>query len=92
MADIAHMNISALGLLTKTGRSKYALVALVAAALLAGCGGGSNASPASSATTALSTVVTGLTAPLDLQQPNDDSGRLFIVQQGSAHEEWRPAL
>ena len=64
-------------------RPKYTLFRVAAAAavlLLASCGG--NSSPASSATTALSTLVTGLTAPLDLQQPDDGSGRLFIVEQG----------
>jgi glucose/arabinose dehydrogenase len=30
----------------------------------------------------LAPAVTGFTAPLDLQQPNDGSGRLFVVEQG----------
>ena len=60
------------------------LFAVLTAILLVSCGG--NSSQASSANAAaraaLSTVVTGLTVPLDLQQPNDDSGRIFIVEQG----------
>jgi len=70
----------------KVGGSKYILIPLLAAALLAGCGGGNpppaSSGPAASANVALSTVVRRLSAPLDLQQPNDGSGRLFIVQQG----------
>jgi len=29
-------------------------------------------------------VASGLSAPLDLEQPNDGSGRLFVVEQGGA--------
>ena len=45
-----------------------------------GCGGG-NSTIFSAGGFALATVVTGLNAPLGLEQPNDDSGRLFVVQQ-----------
>src|SRR5690349_268933 len=80
------MNTSARSLFMKVGGSKYSLIPLLAAALLAGCGGGNpppaSSGPAASASVALSTVVSRLSAPLDLQQPNDGSGRLFIVQQG----------
>jgi glucose/arabinose dehydrogenase len=44
-----------------------------------GCGGSSVA--VSSGGVTLSTVVSGLTAPLGLEQPNDNSGRLFVIQQ-----------
>ena len=67
------MNSSAL---IKCRCPKYAILPIVAATIfLASCG--SNSSPAG-----LSPVVSGLAAPLDLQQPNDGSGRLFIVEQG----------
>jgi hypothetical protein len=84
------MNTSARSLFMTVGGSKYILIPLLAAALLAGCGGGNpppaSSGPAASANVALSTVVSGLSAPLDLQQPNDGSGRLFIVQQGGTTE------
>jgi glucose/arabinose dehydrogenase len=55
--------------------------ALIAGLLgtVVGCGGSSVA--VSSGGVTLSTVVSGLTAPLGLEQPNDNSGRLFVIQQ-----------
>src|SRR5690348_17658461 len=74
------MNIFSLSHFMKLGGSKYALMPLLAGALLSGCGGGTTSQaasgPAPSGNIALSTVASGLTAPLDLQQPNDGSGRL----------------
>jgi glucose/arabinose dehydrogenase len=58
--------------------------------LLLGCGSGSISSspspspspaPGGSTAIALQTVVTNLRQPLDLEQPNDGSGRLFVVSQ-----------
>ncbi len=57
--------------------------------LLLGCGSGSVSSspsphhpaPDGSTAIALQTVVTDLQQPLDLEQPNDGSGRLFVVSQ-----------
>jgi glucose/arabinose dehydrogenase len=51
------------------------------------CGGGGSSSSnsgSSSLPIAVSTqvVVTGLNSPLDLEQPGDNSGRLFVVEQG----------
>jgi glucose/arabinose dehydrogenase len=49
------------------------------------CGGGSTGNspppPPGSQTLALSTVVTGLSSPVDLQTPDDGSGRMFVVEQ-----------
>jgi glucose/arabinose dehydrogenase len=55
--------------------------ALIAGLLgtVVGCGGSSVA--VSSGGVTLSTVVSALTAPLGLEQPNDNSGRLFVIQQ-----------
>jgi glucose/arabinose dehydrogenase len=49
------------------------------------CGGGSSSTPQDPApgpvTLALTTVVSGLTSPVDLETPDDNSGRLFVVEQ-----------
>jgi glucose/arabinose dehydrogenase len=58
---------------------------------LSGCGGAAGssspmpqaASPQSSQV-ALGTVATGLNTPVDLQQPKDGSGRLFVVEKAGA--------
>src|SRR6266446_4932511 len=57
--------------------------------VLAGCGGSSNVAPTPTpmppptpATFDLVQVATGFTNPEDVQQPNDGSGRLFVVEQG----------
>src|SRR5690348_2650960 len=51
--------------------------------LLLGCGGGSssNSPPSPPPAISLRLVTGGLTSPLDLQQPDDNSGRLFVVEQ-----------
>lgn len=55
---------------------------------VAGCGGGGSAPPAppgpppAPATFELVPVATGFTLPLDLKQPDDASGRLFVAEQG----------
>jgi hypothetical protein len=58
----------------------------VAACLVpVGCGGIQHTSPSPSPIAiSLQLVASGLTAPLDLEQPNDVSGRLFVVEQGGA--------
>lgn len=47
---------------------------------LPGCGAASRVSP--SHTIATQVVASGFTLPLDVEQPNDTSGRLFVVEQG----------
>lgn len=62
------------------------LAAWLLVAFLSGCGGSSSSqstppvlpNPAVS----LRQIVGGMTAPLDLQEPDDNSGRLFVVEQG----------
>jgi glucose/arabinose dehydrogenase len=65
-------------------RANAGVVRIVLAALImsaVGCGGGSSTIFSAGGIT-LATVVTGLNAPLGLEQPNDNSGRLFVVLQG----------
>src|SRR5438552_1004586 len=68
------------------GASKKILVLLllVAVGLACGCGGSAISSPSPGPTPSLglSSIITGLHAPLDMQQPNDNTGRFFIVEQG----------
>ncbi len=74
-------------------RSVFVNVALVGSAALAGvicggCNGGMSTPPPPPppppppATFELVQVANGFSAPLDIQQPNDASGRLFVVEQG----------
>jgi glucose/arabinose dehydrogenase len=48
---------------------------------LIGCGSGKVSTSTTSAPISLQTVTSGLGSPLDLEQPNDGSGRLFAVNQ-----------
>src|SRR5215470_8807754 len=61
----------------------------IAALLFASCGGGYTSpspnptpSPSGPPSLALTAVVSGLSSPLDLESPDDGSGRLFVVEQG----------
>jgi glucose/arabinose dehydrogenase len=74
---------------SKPGRepSKSLLTLSLLLILLSGCGGSNSqpsgpTPPAVNSSVRLSTVVTGLNAPLDLQEPDDHTGRLFVVEQG----------
>ena len=62
------------------------LLGITLSAVLCGCSGNSSTvmpptSPPSSATFELVPVASGFASPEDLQQPNDGSGRLFVVEQ-----------
>jgi glucose/arabinose dehydrogenase len=57
-------------------------MALLAVTLAIGCGGSGSGTPQSQVSIALQLVVSGFNSPLDLEQPNDGSGRLFVVEQG----------
>ena len=60
----------------------FGWMALLAVMLAVGCGGDTTVAPPSQVAIALQVVVSGFNAPLDLEQPNDGSGRLFVVEQG----------
>ncbi|HEY2392124.1 MAG TPA: PQQ-dependent sugar dehydrogenase, partial [Candidatus Angelobacter sp.] len=50
---------------------------------VASCGGSKiNSAAPSSVSITTQVLVTGLSSPLDLEHPNDGSGRLFVVEQG----------
>lgn len=57
--------------------------AVLLACSLAGCGGGNKTSTPAPSSVAITTqiLVTGLSSPLGLEHPNDNSGRMFVVQQ-----------
>jgi glucose/arabinose dehydrogenase len=67
----------------------YRLACLSTLTVLACCGCGTSITivtlpptPPTPATFDLLTVASGFTTPLDIKQPNDSSGRLFVVEQG----------
>jgi glucose/arabinose dehydrogenase len=68
------------------------VVFLPAVLFISGCGGGSSSTPQTAGTPGppgtpgpvtlgLTTVVSGLSNPVDLETPDDNSGRLFVVEQ-----------
>jgi glucose/arabinose dehydrogenase len=60
-------------------------VILASLPFVAGGGGNTPSSaPVSSVNVGLQLLVSGFRAPLDLEQPNDSSNRLFVVEQGGA--------
>ena len=64
----------------------FSAAASLLLAFLSGCGGSSSRQSTPPVLTnpavSLRQIVGGLTAPLDLQEPDDNSGRLFVVEQG----------
>src|SRR5215470_1042725 len=70
-----------MGSVNNRRKISIACIALLSWALAAGCGGGAN-TPQSPVAITTQVVVTGLNVPLDLEQPNDGTGRLFVVEQG----------
>jgi glucose/arabinose dehydrogenase len=69
-------------------RIAFLLGSLLLSVLLAGCSSSHSTAapppPGPPPTLTLTSAVTGLTHPLDLQFPNDGSGRMFIVQQAGS--------
>src|SRR6476619_1850485 len=76
------MYLERTGLLHKRLFNWLGWMALLATALTVGCGGDTSVAPPSQVSINLQVVVTGFNSPLDLEQPNDGSGRLFVVEQG----------
>jgi glucose/arabinose dehydrogenase len=58
------------------------LSAALAWAFISACGGSGASLPPLAVNTQV--VATGFNGPLDVEQPNDNSGRLFVVEQGGA--------
>jgi glucose/arabinose dehydrogenase len=67
-------------------RFSFAIFCALSILLFVGCSGGSSYTPPPPppppATFELVAIANGFSAPLDIQQPDDNSGRLFIVEQG----------
>jgi glucose/arabinose dehydrogenase len=66
-----------------TALNRLACACLVCVLICCGCGASITivTLPPTPATLDLLTVATGFTTPLDIKQPNDASGRLFVVEQ-----------
>ncbi len=62
-------------------RAGFAVI-LAASLLAAGCSGSDPSPSAVPINLGLQLLVSGLSSPLDLEQPNDGSNRLFVVEQG----------
>src|SRR5438876_12337430 len=66
----------------------FQALAVLLVLFVSGCGGNSSSSspppvtppPTGTPSVTLSTLVSGLSSPLDFQAPDDNSGRIFIVQ------------
>src|SRR5262249_47580342 len=65
--------------------SKTPVVSFAVAALLllaAGCGDAKNSASSATQSLTLQALVSGFSSPLDLEQPNDGTNRLFVAEQG----------
>jgi glucose/arabinose dehydrogenase len=70
-------------IMVRPGLARWVLAAiLVALLLVAGCAGNDPSPSPVPINLGLQLVVSGLISPLGLEQPNDGSNRLFVVEQG----------
>jgi glucose/arabinose dehydrogenase len=88
MAEVSAMQPESRPLLASGfSGSPFALLIVLFLVVLGGCGGTATSSTNDAAANAplpavtLTPVVSGLSSPLDLQDPHDGSGRLFVVEQ-----------